>query len=151
MDCTFFQTQKIQRKRSIVLMVSTRRVRWILRRLKLIIVSSSYCGMMDFQKCTWYFQRTCFLTLQFCLFVESNLLKYAPTAADELGCHGILKIDGVSTHTGEATTAMALQKGYHSRTTPPNTTTVLQECDQIFGLLKDICRANINVLVEELK
>lgn len=85
------------------------------------------------------------------MFVESNLLKYAPTAADELGCHGILKIDGVSTHTGEVTTAMALQKGYHSRTTPPNTTAVVQECDQIFGLLKDICRNNIDVLVEELQ
>jgi len=34
-------------------------------------------------------------------YYKSNLLKYASTAADELGCHGILKIDGVSTHTGE--------------------------------------------------
>jgi len=32
-------------------------------------------------------------------YYKSNLLKYASTAADELGCHGILKIDGVSTHT----------------------------------------------------
>ena len=70
---------------------------------------------------------------------------------DERGCHGIVKLDGVATHTGRETAYMALHKGYHSRTTPPNTTTVLQECDQIFGLMKDICRSNIDALVGELQ
>lgn len=108
MDCIFFRTQKIQRKKSIVRSDSTKRVQWILPRLKIIM----------------------------------NL---------ELGCHGIIKLDGVSTHTCEDTTEVALHKGYHSRTTPPNTTTVLLECDQIFGLSKGVCRNNIDALVEDLQ
>jgi len=86
---------------------------------------------------------------EFLKYLESNVIPLYPDAEDVPGKRVLIKCDSGPGRLDVMTLVMLRLKGFYLFPTVPNATSVMQECDLLYGLFKSMVRANLQQLLNE--